>query len=205
VTVGKGLWRAEPLILASRSEARRRLLASAGIPVRVEPADIDERAVAAAHGKGAGPREVASILARAKALAVPQDNASGALGADQTLALGSRLFTKPVSLAAAREQLAMLGGCTHELHSAVAVVQAGAMVFETVTTARLTMRPLSDEFIESYLASAGETVMASVGTYQLEDLGVQLFERIEGDYFTILGLPLLPLLAYFRRSGLLAN
>ena len=127
------------------------------------------------------------------------------LGADQTLAQGERRFSKPANLAAAREQLKTLAGKTHELHAAVAVAKGSAILFETVATARLTMRPLSEAFLDAYLAAAGERVSASVGAYQLEGLGVHLFEKIEGDHFTILGMPLMPLLAYFRKSGMIVS
>jgi septum formation protein len=197
------LWRGEPLILASKSEARRGLLAAAGIPVIVDPADLDERSVEASKADaGTGPEAIALLLAREKALAVARRRVGFVLGADQTLALGPRRFAKPVSLAAAREQLAALAGKTHSLHSAIAVADGHKIVFETVETARLTMRPLSQAFLGPYLADAGERATASVGAYQLESLGVHLFERVEGDHFTILGLPLLPLLAFFRKAGL---
>ena len=120
------------------------------------------------------------------------------IGADQTLALGARRFSKPADRTAAAEQIAELAGNTHELHAAVAVVLDRQVLFSHVSTARMTMRPLSRDTIEAYLAEAGDTVLGSVGAYQLERLGVHLFERIEGDYFTILGMPLLPLLAFLR-------
>jgi septum formation protein len=126
------------------------------------------------------------------------------LGADQTLAFGARRFSKPEDRAGAAEQLRALRGQTHALHSAVALARDGKILFEHGETARLTMRAFSDSFIEHYLADAGKVVTASVGGYQLEGAGIQLFERIEGDYFTILGLPLLPLLAFLRREGWLA-
>jgi septum formation protein len=126
------------------------------------------------------------------------------LGADQTLALGERRFSKPKNPADARAQLQSLAGRTHALHSAAALAQGGELIFQTVATARLTVRRLSDELIDAYLAAAGEHVQHSVGAYQLEGLGVHLFEKIEGDHFTILGLPLLPLLAHFRILGRLS-
>jgi len=199
------LWRAAPLVLASKSSVRRALLEAAGIEVEIEPARIDERAVEASKAAAASADKVALLLAREKALEVAaRKSNSTVLGADQTLALGTRRFSKPANPAAAREQLKMLAGKTHELHSAVAIARGGNIVFETVATARLTMRPLSDTFLDAYLAAAGERVLSSVGAYQLEGLGVHLFERIEGDHFTVLGLPLLPLLAYFRSAGLVA-
>jgi septum formation protein len=197
------LWQGQPLVLASRSTARRAVLEAAGVPVEVRPADIDERAAAASLR--AEPREVAAGLAREKARAIARI-VPGRLvvGADQTLALGARLFAKPANASAARDQLTALSGQTHELHSALAAVRDGEVLFEYAGTARLTMRRLSAQFIARYLEAVGEAATASVGAYQLEGLGVQLFERVEGDYFTILGLPLLPLLGFLRREGLLA-
>jgi septum formation protein len=126
------------------------------------------------------------------------------VGADQTLALEMRLFSKPAGRVQAAEQLRALAGRSHELHSAVAVVRDGKILFEAVTLARMSMRQLGDAEIETYLTEAGEAVTTSVGAYQLEGLGVHLFERIEGDHFTILGLPLLQLLAFLRSQRLLA-
>jgi septum formation protein len=200
------LWLAPPLVLASKSSVRRALLEAAGIPLEIEPAAVDERAVESAKAATASAARVALLLAREKALDVARRKSkSTVLGADQTLALGERRFSKPANAAAAREQLKTLAGKTHELHSAVAVTRGGDILFETVATARLTMRPLSDSFLDAYLAAAGGAVSSSVGAYQLERVGVHLFERIEGDHFTILGLPLLPLLAYFRSAGLVAS
>jgi septum formation protein len=200
------LWLAEePLLLASKSESRRALLTAAAIPIEIMPADIDERAIEA-HAGAALPDELAALLACEKAAAVLaiQPNRL-VLGADQTLALGRRLFSKPASPAAARDQLRALRGRTHELHSAVALARAGAVVFQHRETARLTMRTFSDAFLEAYLNAAGATVAASVGAYQVERIGIQLFERIEGDHFTILGLPLMAVLDYLRREGWLAD
>jgi septum formation protein len=194
------LWRGEPLILASKSEVRRKLLEAAAIPVAVDPADIDERGVETKHAN-LGPHEAALLLAREKALATSRRRTGLVLGADQTLALGTRRFSKPAGRAAAREQLNALAGQTHALHSAAAIASDGKIVFEAVTTARLTMRALSGEFLDAYLDAAGERVTTSVGAYQLEGLGVHLFDRIEGDHFTVLGLPLLKLFAYFREAG----
>ena len=200
------LWRAEPLVLASKSSVRRALLEAAGIPLTIEPAAIAERAIESSKAASASAANVALLLAREKALDVAgKKSKSTVLGADQTLALGARRFSKPANALAAREQLKALSGKTHELHAAVAVAQGGEIVFETVATARLTVRPLSESFLDAYLAAAGERVSSSVGAYQLERLGVHLFERVEGDHFTILGLPLLPLLAYFRSAGLVAS
>jgi len=200
-----GLWLAAiPLVLASASAVRRRLLEAAGIPVDVRPADLDERAVEASVPSN-NPSAVAALLAREKALQVTA-TVPGRLvvGADQTLALGDRRFDKPGDRAAARAQLQALAGRTHELHAAVAVARDRRVLFEHVAIARLTMRPLTDTVLDRYVEAAGAAVTASVGGYQLEALGVHLFERVDGDHFTILGLPLLPLLAYLRAEGSLA-
>jgi septum formation protein len=202
----QALWRAEqPLVLASRSESRRALLAAAAIPIEVLPADIDERAIEARAG-AQPPGEIALLLARAKACAVA-DKLPGrlVLGADQTLALGDRLFAKPADRAAAREQLKSLRGRTHALHSAIVLARGTTVLFEHYETARLTMRDFSDGFLDSYLEAAGPAITASVGGYQVERIGIQLFERIEGDHFTILGLPLLRLLHDLRGAGWLAE
>jgi septum formation protein len=200
------LWlAADPLVLASRSAARRDMLVAAGVPVEVRPADLDERSLESGAAS-AGPGTVAAFLAREKALVVARANPGRlVVGADQTLALGARRFAKPVDRAAAGEQLRALAGRTHELHSAVAFVQDTTMLFEHVGVARLTMRPLSDRLIDLYLDAAGDAAAASVGAYQIEGLGVQLFERLDGDYFTILGLPLLAALDFLRQRGCLAQ
>ena len=198
------IWRAnKPLILASQSRARKTLLANAGLAFEAVPADIDERGVQQAS-KLSGPGEIAKLLAREKAVWVSGRNAGHyVIGADQTLALGERLFNKPDGRVAAAEQLRALSGQTHELHSAIAIALDGKVAFETIAVARMTMRPLSEDEIRLYLDEAGDAVTTSVGAYQLEGLGVHLFERIEGDHFTILGLPLLPLLAFLRRERLI--
>jgi septum formation protein len=194
----------QPLVLASRSAARRPMMEAAGIPVDVVVADVDERAIEE-RGEFAGASAAAVALAQAKARAVGIARPDRmVVGADQTLAFGPQRLHKPLDRAAALRQLATLAGHAHELHSAVAVVRGDRVVFSHVETARLTMRPLSAEFIESYLDAAGPDATASVGAYQLEKLGVHLFERIEGDHFTILGLPLLALLPFLRREGSLA-
>ncbi len=200
------LWlAAHPLMLASKSAARRALLEAAGVPIEIEAADIDERGIEARAGLQE-PDMVAALLAREKAKAVAGKHADRmVLGADQTLALGTRRFSKAVDRKGAREQIAALRGKTHALHSAVAVVQGGAVVFEHVDAAHLTMRNFSDAFLDDYLETVGANAMASVGGYQLEGLGLQLFERVEGDHFTVLGLPLIPLLDWLRRAGHLAK
>lgn len=199
------LWRGpNPLILASQSRARKMLLVNAGIEFEALPADIDERQIQE-RSKLLAPGEIAGLLAREKALWISTRKAGHHIvGADQTLALGDRLFNKPSGRAAAAEQIRALSGQTHALHSAIAVALDGRIVFETVAVAKMTMRALSDADIAAYLDAAGEGVTTSVGAYQLEGLGVHLFERIEGDHFTILGLPLLPLLGFLRSQHLLA-
>jgi septum formation protein len=200
------LWLAEkPLMLASRSEARRTLLSAAGIPFDARPADLDERGLAAAAPSPA-PGAIAAHLARAKASAVAQKYPGRlTLGADQTLGLGNECFAKPADRDAARAQLAALRGRAHELYSAVAFVQDASVLFEHIGVARLTVRSFSDRFLDLYLDAAGSAATASVGGYQMEGLGVQLFEHVDGDYFTILGLPLMQVLEFLRRLGCLAQ
>lgn len=198
------LWRGgAPLVLASKSAARRALLEVARLPYEAISVEVDERALEAAEvEKGADPAGVATVLARAKALAGSAVR-SGRLviGADQTLALGSEAFHKPADRAAARLQLERLSGGTHALHSALALVRDGEVLFETVDSAYLSMRGLSAPALDAYLAAAGDSVLGSVGGYQLEGLGIHLFERVAGDHSVILGLPLLPLLSFLRHRG----
>jgi septum formation protein len=199
------LWLAgEPLVLASKSAIRHALLRDAGVPVEVQPADIDERTIEQrSPARDAG--ELAALLAREKARTIAARLPGRlVLGADQTLALGERRFSKPGDRAAARAQLEALRGRTHELHTAVVLVRESTIVFEHREVARLTMRAFSDSFLESYLDAVGAAVTASVGGYQLERIGIQLFERIEGEHFVILGLPLVALLQYLRQAGWLA-
>jgi len=192
-----------PLILASQSRVRRMLLANAGIPFETVPADIDERAVQRSSGLSA-PGEIAALLAREKARFVASARPGRfVVGADQTLALGEQLFSKPTGRVQAAEQLSALAGHSHKLHSAVVVALDGEILFSDIAVATMAMRPLNDAQMRAYLDEAGEAVTSSVGAYQLEGVGVHLFERIEGDHFTILGLPLLPLLAFLRRERLL--
>ena len=199
------LWRGkEPLILASQSRARQMLLANAGIAFESEPAGLDERQVQQKSNLSA-PGEIASLLAREKSLSVSRRRSGRyVVGADQTLALGARLFSKPAGRAEAAEQLHVLAGRSHELYSAVAVARDGEILFEKVVFARMSMRCLSEAEIVAYLDEAGAAVTSSVGAYQLEGLGVHLFERIEGDHFTILGLPMLVLLEFLRNERLLS-
>jgi septum formation protein len=194
-----------PLVLASRSMSRREMLEAACIPLEICVSDVDERAIEMAAGAQLSPSEAAMLLARKKASAVSRLMPGRiVVGADQTLAFEERRLNKPGDIARAREQLAMLAGKTHYLHSAVAVVRDQNVLFDTVDTASLTLRKLSDAFLGRYLETAGSAVLASVGAYQLEKAGIHLFERIDGNHFTILGLPLLPLLDFLRRNGSLA-
>jgi len=198
------LWRGkEPLILASQSHARQVLLADAGINFESEPAAIDERQIQQKSNLST-PGDIAALLAREKCLFVSRRRPGRyVVGADQTLALGTRLFTKPSGRIQAAEQLRALAGRSHELYSAVAVARDGKILFEKIVIARMSMRALSEAEIGAYLDEAGAAVTSSVGAYQLEGLGVHLFERIEGDHFTILGLPMLALLEFFRSERLL--
>lgn len=200
-----GLWRGKsPLVLASQSGARKMLLANAGLEFVAVTADIDERGIQAAS-KLSNPREIGLLLAREKAKAVSAHRPGNyVIGADQTLALGDRLFNKPAGRAQALAQLRELAGQSHELNSAVAVAHDGKIIFEDVSVARMTMRQMSEAELSAYLDAAGDAVTTSVGAYQLEGLGIHLFERIEGDHFTVLGLPLLPLLAFLRSEQLIA-
>lgn len=204
----EGLWHGKtPLLLASKSPARRALLAAAGIPLETIDAQIDERAVEAPLRKrGADPAEVAAHLARAKALSVSKTAEDRlVVGADQVLSLDGVIFSKPRDLNEAKMQLARLSGRSHHLLSAVCVAQTGKVLFETVARATLTCWVLSDDFVDRYIAAAGPAALASVGAYQVEGLGIHLFERIEGDHATILGLPILPLLEFLRQEGSLAR
>jgi septum formation protein len=196
-----------PLVLASQSAARRALLAAAGIAAAVDPADIDEGAIKSAHrAQGKSADDCALALAEAKAAHVsPRHPAQLVIGADQILECGSEWLDKPTDLAAARGQLRFLRGRTHELVAAIAVVLDGALLWHHAERARLTMRAFSDAFLDDYVAAVGERLLATVGGYALEGLGAQLFERVEGDYFAILGLPLMPLLAFLRARGAVAT
>jgi septum formation protein len=200
---GRSLWRGSaPLLLASTSVTRRLLLESVDLSIETQSPDIDERALETA---GREPRAIARRLAAEKALAVSRVRPERlVLGADQTLACEGRLFHKPPDRAAAHDQITALSGRTHILHSAFALAQNGVVVHEGVEDARMTMRRLSSSAIEAYLDHAGDRALRSVGAYQVESIGVHLFERIEGDQSTILGLPLIPLLAALRTRGLLA-
>ncbi|MCR4524357.1 MULTISPECIES: Maf family protein [Bosea] len=208
MNASSGLWlAAEPLILASGSATRRDMLLAAGIPVEVVKPDIDERAVEKPLvDRGVPADQVAAALACAKALAVSRDRPGRlVLAADQTLTCDGVPFHKPVDMVAAERQITALAGRTHELHSAVVIARNGAPLAEELEAARLTMRPLQPEFIARYLAVAGSAALSSVGGYQIEGPGAQLFDRIEGDHFTILGLPLLAVLTALRDLDCLAR
>lgn len=197
-------WRAgAPLILASKSAGRRAVLAQAGLPFESRPADVDERGIESGLGP-VGPDAIALALAHAKA-AVVSAGAPGrlVLGADQVASCGERIFGKPETMEKAAELLRFLSGRRHRLHSALALLHDGAVIFETVAHADLTMRDLGEDFIAAYLAATGETALASAGAYQVEGLGAQLFSRVEGDHWTIMGLPILRLLEALRREGAL--
>lgn len=194
-----------PLVLASASRSRSSMLRAAGIVFDTVPADIDEAAVKTALA-AAGPEAVAKALARSKALAVAAGRPHAlVIGADQMLECDGRWFDKPVDRLSARRQLLALRGRSHRLISAVAVAFAGRILWEGCDNACLVMRDFSESFLDVYLDAAGSAVQNSVGAYQLEGLGAQLFETIDGDFFTILGLPLLPLLAFLRREGILTS
>lgn len=193
------------LVLASTSPARAAMLKAAGVTVALAAPRIDERALDAQWtAEGRSPEEIARLLAEAKARDVgARTPGAVVIGADQTLALGSRRFSKPASREAARDHLLAFRGRIHHLHSGVALVRNGTVLFSTVASAAMHVRAFSDAFLDTYLAAMGEEVTRSVGCYQLEGAGIQLFERIDGDYFTILGMPLLPLLAALRSEGFL--
>ncbi|MCO5064193.1 MAG: Maf-like protein [Rhizobiaceae bacterium] len=191
----------EKLILASASPFRKALLQNAGIPFEAVPARVDERALEAPlKDSGVSPEDVALILAEAKAEEV-SGRLPGALvlGCDQTLSLGDEVLHKPADMEAARRQLLRLSGKTHNLNSALVLTRNGEALWRHVSVATLTMRALEPGFVGRYLARVGDKALSSVGAYQIEGEGIQLFEKVEGDYFTIVGLPLLPLLAELRR------
>ena len=192
------------VILASKSGARRAVLTGAGVPFEAVVAGVDEDAVKASMlAGGSGPRDVADALAEIKAVKVSAGRPGLVIGSDQTLEFEGRLYDKAKTLEAARERLKAMRGKLHRLHSAVVVAQGGAPIWREVVSATLTMRDFSDDFLEAYLAAEGEQALGSVGCYRLEGPGAQLFSSIEGDYFTILGLPLMGLLDLFRRHGVL--
>lgn len=192
------------LVLASKSAARAAVLAGAGVAFETAVAGVDEEAAKRTLlAEGAGAREVADALAEMKALSISQARPDLVIGADQTLEFDGRLYDKARTLDEARERLRELRGQKHRLHAAVAVARDGVVIWREMSTATLTMRDFSDAFLDAYLAEEGEAALGSVGCYRLEGPGAQLFSRIEGDYFAILGLPLLGLLELLRRQGVL--
>lgn len=197
------------LILASQSMGRRTMLKAAGIPFAVVTSGVDETALTAtykARPGGCSPAGLALHLARAKAEAVSRLHGdSVVIGSDQVLAIGDEWLDKPGDLEGARATIERLRGRTHILHSAVALAEGGGTVWHHVDQALLTMRNVSDDFLTHYLAMAGEGIFGSVGAYHLEGPGTQLFDNIDGDYFTILGMPLLPLLRELRARGVIAT
>jgi septum formation protein len=198
------LWRAStPLVLASKSPTRRALLQSLGLPILAVDSNIDERAIEGQIvADGGAARAIAAGLATAKALRVSRDHPGMlVLGADQTLDFPDARFNKPTSIQMAREQLRALSRREHRLHSAAAFAMDGRIVFEALETARLWMRDFSDAFLDAYLDVAGDDVLGSVGAYRFEGLGAHLFDRVEGEHATILGLPLRAILTFLRREG----
>lgn len=195
----------EPLVLASGSATRARLLADVGLPILVDPAAVDEEEIRTSFlAEGRDAAACAAALAEAKARRVSERHMGAlVLGADQILDCGGRWLEKPRDIEAARAQLTLLRGKRHGLITAAAVVRNGALVWHTIDRAHLTMRLFTDGFLDDYLGAAGAELLESVGAYRLEGLGAQLFERVEGDFFTILGLPLLALLDFLRGSGAL--
>jgi septum formation protein len=193
------------LVLASKSAARRAMLTEAGVAFSVQVADVDEDAVKAVHD----PADAAGLaleLAQAKALAVSRQDADAwVLGADQTLGFDGGLVSKAASLGEARARLAAMRGKVHQLHSGAALARNGQIVWSGLDTASLRMRRFSDSFLDAYLTAEGEALLACVGSYRLEGMGAQLFEAVDGDYFTVLGLPLWPVLAELRRAGVLPS
>jgi septum formation protein len=194
---------AQEIILASGSPHRRTLLLNAGLEFSVAKPDIDERAVEAAlAGSGATPEDVAAVLAEAKAVAVSERHPDAlVIGSDQTLSLGDELLHKVADMEAARRQLLRLSGRMHQLSSAVVLAGQGEAIWRHTSVAHMTMRKLDPAAIGRYLSDVGDAALGSVGCYQIEGRGIRLFEKIEGDFFTIVGLPLLPLLAALRDKG----
>jgi len=193
-----------PIILASKSAARRAVLTGAGVAFEVSVAGVDEDAVKTAMlAEGASPRDVADALAELKAIRVSRSKPGLVIGSDQTLEFEGRLYDKVETVEAAAERLKLMRGKPHKLHSAVVVAKDGAPIWREIVSATLTMRDFSDDFLAAYLAAEGDQALGSVGCYRLEGPGAQLFSKIEGDYFAILGLPLMGLLDLFRRHGAL--
>jgi septum formation protein len=198
---------AEPIILASASAARARLLEAAGIPFSTEPANIDEtRIKRAAREAGQSPMTCALALAAEKACHVSVRRPDAVIiGADQILVAGDEWFDKPENLAEARAQLQSLRGRTHILATAACIVRDGREIWRARCAPEMTMRPFSESFLNHYVAAEGDVLLGSVGAYRLEGMGVQLFERMKGDHFAVLGLPLLELLGFLRNRGVLPS
>ncbi len=192
-----------PLILASSSQSRINMLKNAGLTFEVKPADIDERAIELdLKINNSSPEQIAGKLASAKALSVSLNfNDSLVIGADQTLSVDGMQINKVDDLESAKDKIARLSGKTHCLHSAVCCNYNGSELWKFISTAYMSMRNLDSTEINNYISQAGTEILSCVGCYQLEGMGVQLFEKIEGDFFTILGLPLFPLLKFLREQG----
>lgn len=194
------------IILASGSASRRALLAGAGVEAESVKPNIDEDAAKAVmRADGLSVRDQAMQLAELKAIKVSRVRPGLVIGGDQMLNLDGEAFDKPPTLAAAKQHLQKLSGKSHHLETAIVIAEDGAPVWRFLARPKLTVRTLSDEFIELYLAACGEALLNTVGAYQLESRGAQIFTQIEGDYFSILGLPLLPLLDYLRVRGVLVS
>lgn len=194
------------LVLASGSVSRRRMLEAAGLVFEVDPPRMDEEAAKASlRAEGMKPRDQADALAELKALSISRRRFEFVIGADQMLAVEGEVLDKPKDMAEARSHLARLRGCTHELLTAAVVAREGAIIWRHVDTPKLKMRAFSDAFLDDYLERVGTAALASVGAYQLEGYGAHLFERVEGDFFSVLGLPLLPLLAFLREHGIVSR
>lgn len=194
------------LVLASASKARAALLGNAGLDIEIRPAQVDEGGIKTKMlAVGASPSDIALALACEKSLAISVGVDGLVIGADQVLVHDGHLFDKPQTMAEAAGHLKTLAGSTHQLISAVSVSSDGSEVWSTIAVANLTMRPFSDAFLDAYLKRFREEALTSVGAYHLEGLGAQLFSRIDGDYFTILGLPLLELLAFLRSQDILTE
>ena len=193
------------LILASGSEVRSLMLTSAGVPFQTQMSRIDEDLIKASMVQEKfAPRDIADALAEAKASKISQKNAGAlVLGSDQILVFDGRIYDKPKTREGAKEQLLELNGQTHRLISAAVMMIDGVVSFRHVQIAKLTMRSFSPAFLDRYLDQEGEAILSCVGSYRLEGAGVQLFSNIDGDYFTILGLPLLACLEHFRDQGIL--
>lgn len=194
------------LCLASASPVRAQILKSAGVDFEIDPADIDEGATKATYREAPGRPSLAAILAEKKALRVARRRPRNlVLGADQTLSCDGVAFDKPVDLAAARETLRQLRGRRHTLTAAVCFARGETALWQHQSEATLEMRAFSDSYLDQYLAAAGTSILTSVGAYRLESHGAQLFSAVEGDYFTVLGLPLIPVLTFLRREGVLVS